>query len=131
MAEGLDSSLGQAPSRPRTPLRARRCVRHVEREAAGSCRECHGDFCRECLVEHEGRLLCATCLTQVLSAGAVLQDQAKDRRSAAPAFWRVLGTLGSFLMLWLLFCLFGRLLLKVPANFHENTLWKELEEVEE
>jgi hypothetical protein len=40
------------------------CWNHEAREAA--CR-CGRSYCRECVSEHEGRLLCAACLTLVVA----------------------------------------------------------------
>ena len=38
-----------------------RCGNHAGREAVARCPECRGFFCRECITEHEGRLICAQC----------------------------------------------------------------------
>lgn len=45
-----------------------RCLRHDLREAAGRCPACRRYYCRECLTEHDHRLLCVTCLAQLQSA---------------------------------------------------------------
>jgi len=39
-----------------------RCWNHEAREAVCRCPECGRSFCRECVTEHEARLLCAACL---------------------------------------------------------------------
>ena len=39
-----------------------RCLNHPAREAVARCMACTGYYCRECVVENEGRLTCATCL---------------------------------------------------------------------
>jgi hypothetical protein len=39
-----------------------RCWNHEAREAACRCPACGRSYCRECVSEHEGRLLCAACL---------------------------------------------------------------------
>ena len=41
-----------------------RCQRHPGREAAARCPSCQQSFCRECITEHEGRMLCLACLTK-------------------------------------------------------------------
>ena len=38
------------------------CLRHPERPAVARCRSCGRSFCRECVVEHGRRLVCADCL---------------------------------------------------------------------
>src|SRR5580692_10053926 len=42
-----------------------RCWNHEAREAACRCPACGRSYCRECVSEHEGRLLCAACLSGV------------------------------------------------------------------
>jgi hypothetical protein len=42
-----------------------RCWNHEAREAASRCPACGRSYCRECVSEHEGRLLCAACLSGV------------------------------------------------------------------
>jgi hypothetical protein len=39
-----------------------RCWNHELREAVCRCPRCGRSFCRECVTEHESRLLCAACL---------------------------------------------------------------------
>ena len=41
-----------------------RCWNHEAREAACRCPACGRSYCRECVSEHEGRLLCAACLSR-------------------------------------------------------------------
>ena len=44
-----------------------RCFRHDGREAAARCPGCRRYFCRECVTEHDGRLLCAACVAGTVS----------------------------------------------------------------
>jgi hypothetical protein len=39
-----------------------RCRNHAVRTAAGRCPGCHFFYCRECITEHDGRMLCAACV---------------------------------------------------------------------
>lgn len=48
-----------------TELRQQRCFRHDQREASGRCPSCRRYYCRECITEHDHRLLCVTCLAQL------------------------------------------------------------------
>ena len=99
-------------------LARRRCFNHPEREAAARCPECGRFFCRECVTEHEDRVLCAQCLAARLSAST-------GRRSR---FGGVIGGLQFMIgtwILWLFFYYLGRILVAVPASFHEGTLWRE------
>ncbi len=58
-----------------------RCFNHANREAAGRCVSCEHTYCRECLTEHAGRLMCSACL------GAKAQAQAQAAARGAGA-WR-------------------------------------------
>ncbi len=49
-----------------TELWTQRCQFHALREAVARCPECQRYFCRECVTEHDERLLCASCLRKLL-----------------------------------------------------------------
>jgi hypothetical protein len=53
-----------------TPPLQNRCWNHEAREAVCQCPECRRSFCRECVTEHESRLLCAACLRHAARAAA-------------------------------------------------------------
>ena len=94
------------------------CFNHSRREAVARCPLCSRFFCRECVTEHEGRMLCTTCLS------GLVRSTPKTRRP-----WRIwLSSLlqGGFglLLLWIVFYLIGRLLLAIPHSFHEGTIWQ-------
>lgn len=99
-------------------LSAQRCLNHLDREAVARCPECTRFFCRECVVEHEDRIICATCLARLTAAPA---ETKKARRMVAvlPVARGVLGVFAA----WLVFYVIGRLLLEVPDDFHASTLW--------
>ena len=61
---------------------AARCWNHETREAVCRCPECGRSFCRECVTEHETRLLCAVCLAKC-AAGA--KKRGGGWRRLAPA----------------------------------------------
>ena len=42
-----------------------RCFNHAGREAVARCPECGQFFCRECITEHEDRVLCSACLKKL------------------------------------------------------------------
>lgn len=88
------------------------CFNHPACEAAVRCPGCGRFYCRECVVDFEGRLLCASCVA---------------RLSAAPRFQRRLSALGhlavalaGFALLWSLFALLGVALSRVPADIHSG-----------
>ena len=81
------------------------------------CPECRQFFCRECITEHDDRVLCTACLRKLarvpLTQKPVFQKLA---RAAQTAF--------GILVAWFFFFLIGEGLLRIPATFHEGTLWR-------
>jgi len=98
-------------------LAHQRCFNHAGREAVARCPECGQCFCRECITEHDDRVVCAACLKKL--ARKPLMQQ--------PAFAQILRLAqGGFgiMMAWFFFFLIGEGLSKLPASFHEGTLWQ-------
>jgi hypothetical protein len=94
-----------------------RCVYHAHREAVARCPECARFFCRECVSEHEDRVLCASCLARV---GRV----EKHERSVVGSLLRSLMAVLGLLTAWWFFDLLGQGLMKLPASVHEGTVWE-------
>ncbi|HEY4249520.1 MAG TPA: hypothetical protein VGM64_22040 [Lacunisphaera sp.] len=97
---------------------ARKCVRHPVREAVARCSSCDEHFCRECVVEHEGVLLCAVCLAR--EAGPKTLEQ----KSAGMRFGKAVLTVACVLLLWVVFYGFGQFLKTIPLSVHEGTIWR-------
>src|SRR2546423_7111165 len=98
-------------------LTHQRCFNHATREAVARCPSCGNTFCRECITEHEDRVICAACLRK-LSRVPLLQ-----RRGLAGIIR--IGQCGLGLLLaWFFFYLIGEALMALPASFHEGTLWQ-------
>jgi hypothetical protein len=98
-------------------LSLERCFNHAAREAVACCPECRRYFCRECVTEHDTRLLCATCLKK--SA-----DPPLTRRRGLAEVLRAAQLLGGVLLAWLFFYWVGQTLLGLPNSFHDGTLWR-------
>lgn len=101
-------------------LSDQRCFNHAQREAVARCPECGRFFCRECVTEHEDRVICAACLGRQI------------RPPLTRRGWFVGMVHGAQLMVavfltWLFFHFVGESLLLLPSSFHEGTLWKSLE----
>ena len=96
-------------------LSRQRCANHIGREAVARCPSCARFFCRECVTEHEERLLCASCL------GKLTAQEKPARYSGAG---NVVLLFCAFFCAWLFFYWMGELLLLLPASFHEGTFWK-------
>lgn len=92
-----------------------RCFNHANREAAALCPECLRTFCRECVTEHENRVLCAECLAKLTGA-----DEKKRRLAWLAPF---LQTVAAFVVLWGVFYVIGQGLMALPDEFHDTTFW--------
>lgn len=100
-------------------LALQRCWHHSTREAVARCPECGRFFCRECVVEHDDRVICSGCLARVHAAA----EKPKRRLDLTPAL-RLGAALAGIVAAWILFFAIGRVLLSVPDKFHAETLWK-------
>ncbi len=98
-------------------LVTQRCLHHPVREAVARCPECAQFFCRECITEHDDRVICSSCLKKLTTKTAA------KRRSLAP-FGRVIVAFTGLLVAWIFFFLIGRLLVNIPSSFHEGTVWE-------
>jgi len=94
-----------------------RCFNHATREAAARCPECRRFFCRECVTEHDDRVICSSCLKQLTHA-------LHARRPVFGGMVRFAQCAAGFLIAWFFFFLIGEGLLKIPASVHEGTLWQ-------
>ena len=100
-------------------LTEQRCFNHLSREAVARCPQCKRHFCRECVTEHEGRVLCSACLN-------TLQTPRKKERH-----WRAAASLVghcavAFVIVWAAFYYVGQLLLMLPSAFHDGALWRDV-----
>ena len=106
-------------------LHQTKCFNHFDREAVARCPECRNYFCRECVTEHEGRLICAACLQkdEVPEVGKV---QGGGLRKA----WMLLADTGRVLIgifiIWIVFYAVGQVLLLIPDSFHTGDMWRAL-----
>lgn len=89
-----------------------RCFNHGNREAVARCPACSRTFCRECITEHENRVICAQCLS-------ALGQNGPGKRSRAAVMLHGIVSLVSFIFLWAVFYYLGRILLSMPSTFHE------------
>ncbi|HWM23856.1 MAG TPA: rhomboid family protein [Chthoniobacterales bacterium] len=99
--------------------RAQRCVHHPDREAAARCPECSRFFCRECVSEHDDRVLCASCLA------AGLRVRAPGRSRFSP-LGRALAAVLGLCLAWWFFDLVAQGLMRLPASVHEGSIWENI-----
>lgn len=102
-----------------TPLSKTLCRIHADRPAAARCPTCGDFYCAECITEHDGRLTCAACL-----AAERNQATAARQRERRLAVWPALQLLIGLALLWLMWQGVAHLLLSIPADFHDGTVWK-------
>ena len=98
-------------------LAHQRCFNHAAREAVARCPGCGQCFCRECVTEHDDRVICTACLEK-LARVPLLQ------RRAFAGTVRVAQALLGLLAAWFFFYLIGAALLALPTAFHEGALWQ-------
>ena len=94
-----------------------RCFHHEFREAASRCPACLRYFCRECVTEHEDRVLCSECLKKLVARDSA---HAGGFRRVA----RIMLPVAGLLMAWLFFYALGRTLLLIPAAVHDGRIWE-------
>ena len=97
-------------------LLQQRCLNHFQREAVARCTGCGQYFCRECITEHDARVLCAACLRNTADVRPV-----GKRRWAGLV--RLMQWVAGVALAWLFFYVAGECLLSLPSSFHEGTIW--------
>ena len=106
-------------------LHQTKCINHESREAVARCPGCREFYCRECITEHDGRVICSSCLAE----NALAETQKKERAGVSTAIAGLLAVCGTFsglLILWMLFYAIGQFLLLFPDDFHSGDMWKDL-----
>ena len=94
-----------------------RCFNHAMREAVARCPDCTRFFCRECITEHDDRVLCSACLKKL----------ARTPLAKRPAFVKLVRFAQcavAVMITWFFFFVIGEMLLRIPTTFHEGTLWQ-------
>jgi hypothetical protein len=75
------------------------------------CVECRRAYCRECVVDHDGRLICAACLVRLRAPSAGGSRALQRTFSAA-------GMAVTLLLCWIVFYMAGRLLMTAEPEHH-------------
>jgi hypothetical protein len=90
---------------------------HPDREAVAICLSCNHYFCRECVTEHRGRVLCKACLSK---------EKGKSiKRKKMPLFIRAaLAILIGLFLCYILFYSLGYTLSIIPDKFHQGTYFE-------
>ena len=98
-----------------SPALHQHCWNHEGREAVCLCPVCRRGFCRECVTEHESRLVCAACLRTIARS----RPAAVRRRGWAGA---AALTLAGVVLSWFLLFTAGEALMTFSARL-ERTAW--------
>jgi hypothetical protein len=88
------------------------CWIHTQREAVCRCLDCEHFYCRECVSEHEGRLLCAACIHRLATR---LASPAKTSRIP----WVPVAALLGILISWTVFFVFAQAALEISSRAGE------------
>lgn len=95
------------------------CFHHPQREAAAKCVGCGRSYCRECVTPVDRRMMCASCFKEKV---AVKEVSKRD--------WFVLSIVGQAILgligVWFVAYFIGRVLLQIPSDFHEGTVWEKV-----
>lgn len=97
-----------------------KCKRHASREAVARCPSCQGFFCRECVTEHDDKVICSDCLQR-------LSEKNSPRAFRLRWVSRSMGAVAGLFILWFTFYYLGQFLLSIPESFHEGTFWSSSE----
>ena len=93
-----------------------RCWNHENREAVCRCPGCRRSYCRECVTEHEARLLCAACLKGIAQPGSKASGRLAPLLPAAML-------LGGLFLAWCVFFAAGETLIWISSRM-EQTAWQ-------
>lgn len=85
--------------------------------ASARCPQCGRFFCKECITEHAGQVLCTTCLQKTVLAP-------EDRRASWALVLYALQIGVGLCLAWTFFYCLAQLLLLIPTSFHEGSLWQ-------
>ena len=94
------------------------CLNHPSREAVAKCPTCGRPFCRECITEHDYRMICANCLAQLKG------DKSKGPRRLRVPVMPVLQVIIGIIVLWTVYYQIGEILVDIPTKFHDGKVWE-------
>ncbi len=99
-----------------TVLAQNHCWNHPSREAVCRCLGCSRSFCRECVTEHDARLLCAACVAASAAQG---KDRVRGRGLLAPG-----AAVVGLLLAMMTFFSTGRMIFEIKSRLQEQQ-WRQ------
>lgn len=104
------------------------CLVHEERAAAARCPSCRRFFCSECITEHDGKLTCAICLNAESEEVVAAVPKTESGRLSKVFAWvrpfPIFQLLIAITLMFALYLLLSRVILSIPNDFHEGTIWE-------
>jgi len=94
-------------------LKHKRCFNHANREASARCPNCKHDFCRECITEHAGKMLCVNCLKKTS------QKKKSQKQLLVPLIYTLLLT-AALTVIFLCFVWLGRTMAFSKVSDHSS-----------
>jgi hypothetical protein len=98
---------------PGEQLKHKRCFNHASREAAARCPNCKQDFCRECITEHAGKMLCVNCLK-------ASSEKKKKKRRFLHSVFNVFIFIAAIILIYLCFAWMGRAIARSDIAEHAS-----------
>ncbi|MDA0812251.1 MAG: rhomboid family protein [Verrucomicrobia bacterium] len=95
------------------------CLNHPSREAAALCPKCKRSFCRECITEHDYRMICANCLAEHR------EESVKVKREIRLPLMPVLQIVIGVIVIWTVYYQIGEILVEIPTELHDGKLWEQ------
>lgn len=105
-------------------MSARTCGIHPTREAVARCPSCEGYFCRECITEHDFRMICAGCLAELLDGGG--EEKTKSGVGIAGPVLSVLQVAAGVVVVWFVCFTLAELLRELPPELHSGSMFEEI-----
>ena len=94
------------------------CLNHPSREAVAQCPTCKRPFCRECITEHDYRMICAGCLSELREES--MQGKREIRLPLMPVLHFIIG----IVVIWIVYYQIGEVLLSIPIELHDGEIWE-------
>lgn len=95
------------------------CSIHADRPAVARCPSCREFFCSECITEHSGKLICASCL-----AGSSARRKTGKSVGFVLHPLTLMQLIAGLMLCWALFYFAARFLADMPDEFHDGTIWE-------
>ena len=101
---------------PEKSIQHQRCFNHANREPVAKCPHCNRFYCRECITEHNRKLVCSKCLEEITS-----KDEKKSNTMVALCEFLIM--LIGFSGVMFILAILGWFLMQIPNDIHTGAKW--------